>query len=102
MSPTESARSERKARCGRIEHLFFRPWPNRTALSRPARNERGVGGGDQPSASIPSNRCQTFPPLLGGPQCAKRKALTGQPSRGGLGKPLGRGEGELSTDISPL
>ena len=56
----------------------------------------------QPSAPIPSNRCQTILPLLGGPQCAKRKALTGHPSRGGLGKPLGRGEGELYTDISHL
>ena len=32
-------------------------------------------------------------PLLGGPQCAKRTAHVGHLSRGGLGKPLGQGEG---------
>ncbi len=53
-----------------------------------------------PSASNLAHRCQTFPPLLGGPQCAKRKTLIGHLTRGGLGKPLGRGEGERSTDIS--
>ena len=30
---------------------------------------------------------------LGGPRCAKRTSLLGKLTRGGLGKPLGRGEG---------
>jgi hypothetical protein len=31
-----------------------------------------------------------------GPRCAKRTSLVGKPSRGGLGKPLGRGEVRLA------
>ena len=34
-------------------------------------------------------------PLLGGPHNAERSSLDGHQTGGGLGKPLGRGEGEL-------
>src|SRR5882724_10577398 len=40
--------------------------------------------------------------LPGRPQCAKRTSLTGQLIRGGLGKPLGRGEGGRHTEVTPV
>src|SRR5690242_6042305 len=40
-------------------------------------------------------------PLLGGLQFAKRTSLLGKLTRGGLGKPLGRGEGERSSNLLP-
>jgi primosomal protein N' (replication factor Y) len=38
---------------------------------------------------------------IGGPRSAERSSLVGKPSRGGLGKPLGRGEGAGSNDPTP-
>jgi hypothetical protein len=40
-------------------------------------------------------------PLLGGPRCAERTSLVGKLAGGGLGKPLGRGEGERNTLDAP-
>jgi cold shock CspA family protein len=44
------------------------------------------------SAELPTN-APAHSPSPGGPQPAERESINGQPSRGGLGKPLGRGEG---------
>src|SRR5882724_8870266 len=59
------------------------------------------GGDCNPKATI-SRTTYFVLPLLGGPQCAKRTSLTGQLIRGGLGKPLGRGEGGRHTVFAPV
>ena len=43
-----------------------------------------------------NQRGKKFLPLPGGPRCAERTSLVGKPTCGGLGKPLGCGEGEQS------
>src|ERR1700758_5476865 len=52
--------------------------------------------GTNPSALDCNQGGKTIPPLPKGPQNAKRSSHLGNLAGGGLGKPLGRGEGEGS------
>ena len=58
-----------------------------SSSSTPQSAEGGRRGGE-----IPSPR---------GPQNAERSSLVGQQTGGGLGKPLGQGEGELAAPVAP-
>ncbi len=52
-----------------------------------------VGAGVSSAGSKEPNGSQQLSPLPGGPQFAERTSPMGQPNSGGLGKPLGQGEG---------
>src|SRR6266404_2054566 len=52
-----------------------------------------------PGAHLHTNE-ENGSPSPRGPQFAKRTSSLGKLTRGGLGKPLGRGEGEHPTDLS--
>jgi 2-polyprenyl-6-methoxyphenol hydroxylase-like FAD-dependent oxidoreductase len=52
----------------------------------------------RPSSGV---RRASLLPLLGGPRCAERTSLVGKLAGGGLGKPLGRGQGESNTLDAP-
>src|SRR5204863_91392 len=56
-----------------------------------------IAGADWPARALNAFKCLSLP-LLGGQWIAKSSSPVGQRNRGGLGKPLGRGEGGL---VSP-
>src|ERR1700689_2704196 len=61
----------------------------------------GFSGARRANAVVDfQNKRRTILPLPGGPRSAKRSSLFGKLTRGGLGKPLGWGEGE-SDEIRP-
>ena len=68
------------------DHRALRGWAcSQTPPVRPTRRH-------PPNRSNKSISYIAPPSPLWGPRCAKRTSLIGPPTRGGLGKPLGRGE----------